>query len=223
MTLAAPQPARPPERVTREGRFARIAPLDAARHGPDIWAGGLADPAVWTYMGYGPFADEAAFLAWLAGRESLTDPLYFAILDRETGRALGCATLMEIRPAHGVIEVGHIFFSPALQKTPIATEAIFLLMAYVFDELGNRRFEWKCDNGNAPSKRAARRFGFTPEGVFRQHMIVKGRNRDTAWFSILDTEWPALKTAYRTWLAPDNFDEAGRQKRALGDLTGGAA
>lgn len=223
MTLAAPQPARPPERVAREGLFARVEPLDAARHGPDMWAGGLADPAVWTYLGYGPFADEGAFLDWLKGRESLTDPLYFAILDRSTGRALGCATLMEIRPAHGVIEIGHIFFSPALQKTPVATEAIFLLMAYVFDDLGNRRFEWKCDNGNAPSKRAARRFGFTPEGVFRQHMIIKGRNRDTAWFSILDTEWPALKAAYRTWLAPDNFDAAGRQKRTLGALTGGAA
>jgi RimJ/RimL family protein N-acetyltransferase len=122
---------------------------------------------------------------------------------------------MEIRPANGVIEVGHIFFSPALQKTPIATEAIFLLMRYVFEELGYRRFEWKCDNGNAPSKRAAERFGFTPEGLFRQHMIVKGRNRDTAWFSILDREWPALKLAYEAWLDPQNFAPDGQQKSQL--------
>ncbi|MEJ1161819.1 GNAT family N-acetyltransferase [Prosthecomicrobium sp. N25] len=221
--MTAPRPARPPERVVREGRFARIEPLDAARHGPDIWAAGVDRPEIWTYLGYGPFADEAAFLVWLATRDTLSDPLYFAVVDRSTGRALGCATLMEIRPAQGVIEVGHIFFSPSLQRTPIATEAIFLLMAYVFDELGYRRFEWKCDNGNEPSKRAARRFGFTPEGVFRQHMIVKGRNRDTAWFSILDREWPALKPAFESWLSPENFDPEGRQRRSLGSLTGAGA
>ncbi|MCW1841001.1 GNAT family N-acetyltransferase [Prosthecomicrobium hirschii] len=220
--MTAPKPALPPQPVTREGRFARIEKLDAARHGPDIWAGGVADPAVWTWLAYGPFADEAAFQAWLGTRDSLTDPLYFAILDKATGKALGCATLMEIRPANGVIEVGHIFFSPTLQKTPIATEAIHLLMQYVFEDLGNRRFEWKCDNGNGPSKRAAVRFGFLPEGVFRQHMIVKGRNRDTAWFSILDSEWPALKAAYAAWLAPENFDADGHQKQSLGTFTGKA-
>jgi RimJ/RimL family protein N-acetyltransferase len=215
----APQPALPPERVTREGRFAVVTPLDARRHGPDLWAAGVDRPEVWTWMAYGPFADQAAFQAWLETRDTLTDPLYFAVLDRTTGKALGLATLMEIRPANGVIEVGHIVFSPALQRTPIATEAIHLLMAYVFDERGYRRFEWKCDNGNEPSKRAARRFGFVPEGVFRQHMIVKGRNRDTAWFSILDREWPRLKQAYATWLAPDNFEPGGHQRRKLGDLT----
>jgi RimJ/RimL family protein N-acetyltransferase len=219
MTTIAPHSAPAPEQVTRDGRFARVTPLDAARHAANLWAGGLADAGVWTYLAYGPFDDEAAFTAWLKTRESLADPLYFTIEDIATGKALGCATLMEIRPANGVIEVGHIFFSPALQKTPIATEAIFLLMSYAMDELGYRRFEWKCDNGNAPSKRAAGRFGFFFEGLFRQHMIVKGRNRDTAWFSIIDSEWPAIRSAFQTWLAPENFDADGRQHVALGDLT----
>lgn len=218
MTLIPPHAAQPPQRVTREGRLTRVEPLDAARHGADLWSGGLQDPAVWTYLAYGPFQSEADFQSWLATRDQLDDPLYFAIIDKASGKALGCATLMEIRPANGVIEVGHIFFSPALQKTPLATEAIFLLMRYAFEDLGNRRFEWKCDNGNEPSKRAAKRFGFTAEGLFRQHMIVKGRNRDTAWFSILDHEWQALKSAYEAWLAPDNFDAGGQQKVGLADL-----
>jgi RimJ/RimL family protein N-acetyltransferase len=215
MAQIPPHPANPPQRVTREGRFARVVPLNATAHGAELWSGGLSDPAVWTYLAYGPFETEAAFLDWLATRDRLADPLYFAIIDRSSGKALGCATLMEIRPANGVIEVGHIFFSPALQKTPIATEAIFLLMRYVFEDLGYRRFEWKCDNGNEPSKRAAQRFGFVPEGLFRQHMIVKSRNRDTAWFSIIDSEWPVLKGAYESWLAPENFDEKGQQQTQL--------
>ena len=219
LSVIPPHPAKPPERVTREGRLTRIEPLDAEKHGADLWSGGLDDPKVWTYLAYGPFEGQPAFEDWLQTRDQLTDPMYFAIIDKLTGSALGCATLMEIRPANGVIEVGHIFFSPALQKTPMATEAIFLLMRYVFEELDNRRFEWKCDNGNEPSKRAAVRFGFTPEGVFRQHMIVKGRNRDTAWFSILDREWPTLKNAYQIWLAAENFDADGKQKQSLGDLT----
>lgn len=216
--MSSPNPALPPERVTREGRFARVEPLDAARHGRDIWAGGCDDPKVWAWLAYGPFETEAAFLEWLKGRESLADPMYFAVVDVKTGKALGCATLMEIRPAVGVIEVGHIFFSPALQKTPVATEAIYLLLRYAFEERGYRRFEWKCDNGNAPSRRAAERFGFTPEGVFRQHMIVKGRNRDTAWFSIVDGEWPAVKAGFEAWLAPENFDAEGRQKTSLAEI-----
>ena len=222
MPIIPPHSAEPPQRVTRTGRFCRIEPLAASAHAADLWAGGLADPAVWTYLAYGPFETEAAFAAWLATRDTLTDPLYFTIVDIASGKALGCATLMEIRPVNGVIEVGHIFFSPALQKTPVATEAIFLLMTYVFEDLGNRRFEWKCDNGNAPSKRAAARFGFTFEGLFRQHMIIKGRNRDTAWFSIIDSEWPALKAAYEAWLAPENFAADGRQQRSLGTLTSDA-
>jgi len=218
MTLVPPHPAHPPQRVSWAGRFTRVVPLVASDHSADLWSGGLSDPAVWAYLPYGPFQTEADFSAWLATRDQLADPMYFAIIDIKSGKALGCATLMEIRPANGVIEVGHIFFSPALQKTPVATEAIFLLMNYAFEELGNRRFEWKCDNGNEPSKRAAQRFGFKPEGLFRQHMIVKGRNRDTAWFSILDSEWPVLKTAYEAWLSPSNFNADGRQRKQLGAL-----
>jgi RimJ/RimL family protein N-acetyltransferase/ribosomal protein S18 acetylase RimI-like enzyme len=217
--MFAPHPARPPERVTREGRYALIEPVDAARHGAAIWAGGLEDPAVWTYMGYGPFDGEAAFVAWLKTREALADPLSFAVVDKASGRALGVATLMEIRPEHGVIEVGHIVFSPALQRTRAATEAIFLLGRYVFDELGNRRFEWKCNNANAPSKRAALRLGFRFEGVFRNHMIVKGRNRDTAWFAMTDDDWPAVSRAFEHWLAPENFDADGRQRSSLAAWT----
>jgi RimJ/RimL family protein N-acetyltransferase len=208
-----------PERVTREGRLSRVEPLDSDRHGPDLWSGGLADGSTWAYLDYGPFSSEGKFLEWLQTRDQLQDPMYFAVVDRATGAALGLATLMEIRPAMGAIEIGHIVFSPALQRTPVATEAIFLLMRYVFDELGNRRFEWKCDNANEASKRAALRFGFAPEGVFRQHMMVKGRNRDTAWFSILDNEWPALKQVYESWLSTDNFEADGRQKLSLRALT----
>jgi RimJ/RimL family protein N-acetyltransferase len=165
-------------------------------------------------MGYGPFADEAAFLAWVPERAALADPYAYAVIDAE-GRAVGIATLMEIRPAMRVIEVGHIVYTPALQRTPLATEAQYLLARYIFETLGYRRYEWKCNALNAPSRRAAERFGFTFEGVFRQHLIVKGRNRDTAWFSMLDSEWPARKAAFERWLAPANFDAAGRQKTSL--------
>lgn len=213
--MTEPRPARAPERVVLEGRFARLEPLDPDRHGRDLWREVVGHDRIWDYMAYGPFGSEAEFLAWLKTRAKLGDPLHFAVLDRATGRALGWATLMEIRPAHGVIEIGNILFSPALQKTRVATEAIFLLMTHAFEDLGNRRFEWKCDDRNAPSKRAAGRFGFTFEGLFRQHMIIKGRNRDTAWFSILDREWPDVKRAFAAWLAPDNFDADGRQRAGL--------
>ena len=144
------------------------------------------------------------------------------MIDGKTGRALGCVTLMRFDQANGVIETGHIFFAPALQKTPLATEAIFLQAKHVFDDLGNRRFEWKCDNANEPSRRAAKRFGFVFEGLFRQHLIVKGRNRDTAWFSIIDGEWPARKKAFERFLSPDNFDAQGKQKVSLSSLNGAA-
>src|SRR5262249_35444135 len=180
--------------------------------------------ATWAYLGYGPFAGEAAFAAWLAERPKLADPYSYAIVAPD-GRALGIATLMEIRPAMRVIEVGNILYTPPLQRTPLATEAQYLLARYVFETLGYRRYEWKCNALNAPSRRAAARFGFTFEGEFRQHMIVKGRNRDTAWFSMLDSEWPARKAAFERWLAPENFDAQGRQKTKLGALkgTGGSA
>ncbi len=212
-----------PVRSTIAGTWGRLEPLDAGKHGADLWAAIVGHDSVWTYMSYGPFADEKAFLAWLAGREELTDPLAYAVVDVASGKAVGVLTLMEIRPAHGVIEIGHIFFAPVLQKTRAATEAIYLAMRHAFDDLGYRRFEWKCDGLNAPSRAAAIRFGFTFEGVFRQHMVVKGRNRDTAWYSIVDGEWPTVKAGFLAWLAPTNFDADGHQKAALGDLRPKAA
>jgi RimJ/RimL family protein N-acetyltransferase len=210
-------PARRPEAVVLEGRFGRVEKLDAARHGAALWQALKDDNATWAYLGYGPFADEAAFATWLAERPKLEDPYSYAILQPD-GRAVGIATLMEIRPAMRVIEVGNIVYSPALQRTGLATEAQYLLARYVFETLSNRRYEWKCNALNAPSRRAAERFGFTFEGLFRQHQIVKGRNRDTAWFSMLDTEWPMRKAAFERWLAPENFDGAGRQKVSLAAL-----
>jgi RimJ/RimL family protein N-acetyltransferase len=168
---------------------------------------------------YGPLADFAAFSHWLAGRVTLDDPYPYAIVDR-SGQALGIATLMEIRPSMGVIEVGHILYSPALQRTPLGTEAQYLLARYAFETLGYRRYEWKCDALNAPSRRAALRYGFVFEGVLRQHMIAKNRNRDTAFFSMLDSEWPARKTAFERWLVPENFDADGKQRTSLSELNG---
>ena len=156
----------------------------------------------------------ASFQHWLVSREQLADPFYYAVIDT-SGRALGLATLMEIRPEHRSIEVGHIVYSPALQRTPLATEAQYLLAGYIFDTLGYRRYEWKCNALNSASRRAALRLGFTFEGILRQHMIAKGRNRDTAYFSMLESEWPARKAAFERWLAPENFDKQGRQKTRL--------
>ena len=212
-----------PARATIAGTWGRLEPLSAAKHGADLWAAVVGHDSVWTWMSYGPFRDEAAFMAWLAGREELTDPLAYAVVDAASGKALGVMTLMEIRPAHGVIEIGHIFFAPVLQKTRAATEAIYLAMRHAFDELGYRRFEWKCDALNAPSRTAAIRFGFTFEGIFRRHMVVKGRNRDTAWYSIVDAEWPVVKAGFETWLKPGNFDADGRQKAPLANLRPKAA
>jgi RimJ/RimL family protein N-acetyltransferase len=168
-------------------------------------------------MSYGPFAEKSAFATWLGEREKLADPFYFAIVDA-AGRALGLATLMSIRPDMRVIEVGHIMLGPSLQRSPLATEAQFLLARYCFEMLGYRRYEWKCDALNAASRRAALRLGFVFEGVFRNHMIVKGRNRDTAWFAMTDADWPARRAAFERWLATANFDDEGRQKLRLSDL-----
>jgi RimJ/RimL family protein N-acetyltransferase len=209
-------PARRPGPVVLEGRFGRVEKL-AERHGAALWPLLKDDNATWAYLGYGPFADAPAFKAWFAERPKLEDPYCYAIVE-PGGRAVGIATLMEIRPAMRVIEVGNIVYSPALRRTGLATEAQYLLARYVFETLGNRRYEWKCNALNAPSRRAAARFGFTFEGEFRQHMIVKGRNRDTAWFSMLESEWPARKAAFERWLAPDNFDGDGRQKTSLAAL-----
>lgn len=207
-------PARLPGNVTLNGRFGHIEKLDAARHGKDLWQAVKGDDALWDYLGYGPFAGEAEFLAWLETRPPIADPYSYAIIDKQ-GRAVGISTLMEIRPAMRVIEVGNILYGTPLQRTPLATEAQYLLARYAFEELGYRRYEWKCNAHNAPSRRSAIRFGFTYEGEFRQHMIVKGRSRDTTWFSMLDSEWPSRRAGFERWLAPDNFDAGGRQKATL--------
>jgi RimJ/RimL family protein N-acetyltransferase len=211
-------PARRPEAVVLEGRCGRVEKLDPARHAADLWHAAQGHDALWTYMAYGPFADAAAFSRWVAERAKLDDPCSYAVIER-SGRAVGIATLMEIRPATRVIEVGNIVYTPALQRTPLATEAQYLLARYVFDTLGYRRYEWKCDALNAASRRAALRLGFTFEGIFRAHMIVKGRNRDTAWYSMLEREWPERRHAFERWLAPDNFDQ-GAQKTSLAALHG---
>ncbi|MBI4874283.1 MAG: GNAT family N-acetyltransferase [Acidobacteria bacterium] len=199
------------------GAYVTLEPLDASRHGDALWegAGGAAHEALWRYMGDGPFAGRAAFDACLEAKAVSVDPRFFALVDRATGRAEGHAALMRDEPRHRVIEVGHILYCGALQRTRGATEAMYLLARHVFEELGYRRYEWKCDALNEPSRKAALRLGFTFEGIFRQHMIVKGRNRDTAWFSMLDSEWPARKREFERWLAESNFDAAGRQLTPL--------
>jgi RimJ/RimL family protein N-acetyltransferase len=226
MAVSDPQPigppvdarlARRPEPVTLTGRFGAAERLDAARHGDALWAALQGHDRLWTYMAYGPFADRAAFVTWLAERPALADPYSYAVVDT-SGRALGIVTLMSIRPEMRVIEVGNILLSPALQRTPLATQVEYLLARYAVETLGYRRYEWKCDALNAPSRRAALRFGFAFEGVFRSHMIVKGRSRDTAWFAFTDAEWPARKAAFERWLAPENFDAEGKQKTSLREL-----
>jgi RimJ/RimL family protein N-acetyltransferase len=211
-------PAERPGPVTLQGRFCRVEKLDPARHADGLWQALKGDERVWTYMSYGPFTDGKAFANWLDERAVLLDPYSYVVADHASGRPLGIVTLMETRPAMRVIEVGNILYSPALQRTPAGTEAQYLLVRYAFDDLGYRRYEWKCNALNAPSMRAAKRFGFTYEGTFRQHMIAKGRNRDTAWFSITDGEWPGVRAAFERWLAPKNFDASGKQKASLAEF-----
>lgn len=206
-------PARRPATAALKGRYGCIERLNAG-HRASLWQTINGNDALWTYLPYGPFADEANFISWLGEREQLEDPFYYAVVDSQMC-ALGVLALRTIRPALRVIEVGHVVFSPALQRTPLSTEAHYLLMCYAFETLGYRRYEWRCDALNRPSYLAAVRLGFTFEGVFRQDMIMKGRNRDTAWFSMLDGEWPARKPAFERWLAPDNFDVNGQQKVPL--------
>jgi RimJ/RimL family protein N-acetyltransferase len=219
--LVDSHPAKRPERVTLKGRWITLAPLDPNAHADALYEGSNGDAAreaVWTYLFDGPYAGLDDFRVSLEAKARSTDPLFFAIIDNASGQAVGYQTFLRIDPPNRVIEVGNILYTPAMQRTAGATEAQYLFARYVFDDLGYRRYEWKCNNLNAPSKRAAERFGFTFEGVFRQHMIVKGRNRDTAWFSMLDREWPARKAAYERWLSPDNFDGQGRQKASLSEL-----
>lgn len=199
------------------GRFVRLERLDPARHAADLYAANRVDDSIWDYMGYGPFTDSAAYGAWVESMAAERDPWFLAIIDEATGKPAGVASYLRITPAQGTIEVGHICLSPSLQRTPAATEAMFLMMDWAFGA-GYRRYEWKCDALNLPSRRAAQRYGFSFEGIFRQHMIYKGRNRDTAWFAIIDREWPELRTAFQTWLQPGNF-EGDRQLCRLSDLT----
>jgi RimJ/RimL family protein N-acetyltransferase len=216
-------PAQRPTPVKLVGRYCRIEKLDPAVHGDALWHALKGQDRVWAYMGMGPFADGKAFANWLDERAVMLDPYSYAVCDYASGSALGVFTLMEIRPAMRVIEMGGIVYSPILQRTRAATEAQYLMARYVFEDLGYRRYEWKCNALNAASMRAARRLGFTFEGIFRQHMIMKGRNRDTAWFAILDSEWPGRKLAFERWLAPENFDREGRQRVSLSALNAAEA
>lgn len=206
-----------PERVVIEGRFVRLEPLDPVRHGDDLYAASSAPGADdrFRYLFEEPPASREEFQGWLDKASTGADPMFWAVINKETGKAAGRQALMRIDPTHGVIEIGSILWGPGVARTPRATEALFLFAKHAFETLGYRRFEWKCHNDNEPSKRAAIRFGFAYEGLFRQHMVAKGRNRDTAWFSIIDSEWPALKSAYERWLSPENFDARGQQKVSL--------
>jgi RimJ/RimL family protein N-acetyltransferase len=210
-----------PDGRTLEGRWCRLEKLDPATHGDDLYAASTADgmEARFRYLFEPPPQTRADCDAWLARAASTKDPLFYAVIDKATGRAEGRQALMRITPDHGVIEIGSILWGPAIARTRIATEALYLFAAYSFDTLGYRRFEWKCDALNEPSRRAALRFGFTFEGIFRQHMVVKGRNRDTAWFAITEGEWPRIKAGMLAWLEPENFDARGQQKRKLQELT----
>jgi len=211
------RPARLPRRATLKGRRARLEPLDPRAHTPALFAathGPGHDPQLWDYMFVGPFATASEFREWLDACARSEDPLFFAIVDGKNGAA-GLASYTRISPGHGVIEIGNIFFAASLQRRREATEAIFLLLRNAFDRLGYRRVEWKCDSRNRRSRRAALRFGFRFEGLFRQHMVVKGESRDTAWFAITDRDWPSIRSAYQRWLKPQNFDRTGAQRERL--------
>jgi RimJ/RimL family protein N-acetyltransferase len=211
-------PARCPGPVTLQGRFGRVEKL-TAQHAAELWTAFAGHDEIWTYISTdGPFANETEFAAFIAKRAAANDPCAYAIIDG-SGHAIGYFTLMEIRPEMRVIEVGHVLYSPALQRTPLGTEAQYLLARYAFETLGYRRYEWKCNALNAASRRAALRYGFTYEGTFRQHIIAKGRNRDNAWYSMLDSEWPARKANFERWLAPKNF-ASGTQVLSLSALNG---
>lgn len=215
------QAARAPSRAPLSGLYVRLEPLDVERHGGDLWQalqGPNSDLLLWRYLPYGPFPERVSFGAWLSTSQASVDPLFFSVIDLASQHAMGLLSFLRIAPKDGSIEIGHVAFGQAMQRTPGSTEAIWLLARLAMEELGYRRLEWKCNALNTRSMRAARRLGFVYEGLFRQHMVVKGRNRDTAWFSILDKEWPRCRNAFERWLAPDNFDAKGRQKRCLEDL-----
>ncbi|MGB7301257.1 MAG: GNAT family protein [Burkholderiaceae bacterium] len=212
-----------PSGETLVGQYCRLEKLDWATHGAALAKANQHDKAGknWTYLAYGPFQSDAEYQQWVVSSSKSTDPFFYAIVSQESGQAVGVASFMRDTPAAGSIEVGHIHFSPLLQRTPLATEAMYLLASHVFG-LGYRRYEWKCDSLNAPSRAAAKRLGFSYEGVFRQALVYKGRNRDTAWFAMIDSDWPVLAAAFERWLSPGNFDESGQQRERLSDLTSAA-
>jgi RimJ/RimL family protein N-acetyltransferase len=217
MTQIDNSPAQRPQHICLMGRTVSVVPLDPAAHADTLFAGsgGEQNEALWRYLFEGPFTSRAGFDSHLRQKATSDDPLFFTILDKPSGDAVGYAAYMRIEPAHRVIEIGSILFTPRLRRTTGATEAMYLMARHVFEDLGYRRYEWKCNALNAPSRRAALRLGFTFEGIFRQHMIIKGRNRDTAWFSMLDSEWPKRKAAFERWLDRSNFDANGRQQVSL--------
>ncbi|MBV9279026.1 MAG: GNAT family N-acetyltransferase [Chloroflexi bacterium] len=210
------------ERTPIGGATVRLEPLDPELHAADLYAASHGDERalrVWTYLPYGPFPDLTAFTSWLRDRAASADPLFFAVRDCIADRAGGMVSFLATEPEHRTIEMGHIWFGPALQNTRQSTEALYLMMAHTFERLRYRRLEWKCNALNEDSRRAALRLGFEFEGIFYQHRIVKGRNRDTAWYSLLDGEWPPISASFQTWLSPENFDEGSRPRQSLRDLT----
>lgn len=217
--IVDPPPAgNKPDLRPLHGRWIWLEPVSAVKHAENLHASfAESDPMgkVWTYLGYGPFESPEAFAEWLKEKEASRDPWFYAFIRRDTGKACGMGAFMRCDAGNGVIEIGHIWMAPALQRTREATEAIYLMIRHCFDDLGVRRLEWKCDALNAASRRAAERFGFTFEGIFRQHMIVKGRNRDTAWYAMLDKDWHRVHAGFEAWLNPANFDAKGRQKAKL--------
>jgi RimJ/RimL family protein N-acetyltransferase len=206
-----------PQRITLPGRYCRLEPVETDLHAADLFAAYMEAPddRDWTYLFSERPHTPALFREYLTKLAMSEDPLHYAIVDEGTAKPVGTAALMRIEPLHGVIEVGAITFSPRLKRTRAATEAMYLLMRHVFDQLGYRRYEWKCDSLNAASRAAAGRYGFTFEGIFRRAIVYKGRSRDTAWFSIVAEEWPRIRAAFETWLEPGNFDDAGQQRRRL--------
>jgi RimJ/RimL family protein N-acetyltransferase len=209
------QPVPRPGPVTLRGRNVTLEPLDAERHTAALWRAVKGHDDLWTFLFDGPFATQSALRSVIEQKQRATGAVFLAIVPESTGIVAGWASFMRMEPAHGVVEVGNILLAPSLQRTTAATEAMYLMAGHVFDHLGYRRYEWKCNAENEPSRRAALRLGFTFEGIFRQHMVVKGQSRDTAWFSMLDHEWPARKRAFEAWLAPSNFTAKGRQRKRL--------
>ena len=218
--VAGWRPPPPPPHTPLDGRYCRVEPLAAALHAPTLYAANAVDSGrMWTYLGYGPFDGYGSYKEWVESVENSHDPLFYALVEQSSGQASGVAAYLRLDRNNGAIEVGHIAYAPRLRHTPAATEAMYLLMEQAF-ALGYRRYEWKCDALNAPSRAAAQRLGFSYEGLFRQAVVYKGRNRDTAWYAMTDQDWPAIRAAFQQWLDPNNFDEQGQQRVALSILTG---